>query len=163
MCSHVSSLAQELDPPRTISQAGDVFYSESDSGATQQKTYLQWAYEALGFKYALIFFVLSWGLPIASLVVVIAYRRPAVIASCLPFTLVPTLVGVYGTAHGIISIGAISTGISLHQWVYGVSTSMFTTLLGISITLSSLLIVSVGLFIRTVKDQPKRAKGEQLG
>lgn len=117
-------------------------------------SYLTWAMRALGPFYAFVLPMTGLLVFIGAVVVVIACRRPSVIAAYLVFLPLPLLIGAYGTVQGMIaSYSVMATSAAAPQpaqLAEGYSTALFTALLGLLLTFPSYFVLSCGLFIRTI-------------
>ena len=69
----------------------------------QRMSYLGWIYNALGPVYILTLPTLGLLAFVAACLVVAKNRRPADIASGVPFAAAPFVLGVFGVVHGMIS------------------------------------------------------------
>jgi hypothetical protein len=139
----ITVLAQEQAPVQEWEQVEPV-----------SQSYLAWIVQSLGPFYLLV-------LPLAGLVVfagaclvVALSRRPSVIAAYLVFVPLPFLIGCWGSVTGIISslqvIATAGTTPKPAELSAGISTALFTTLVGMALCWPSYLLVSVGLFLRTI-------------
>ncbi len=131
-------------------------------GDSRRMSLLQWAFMSLGWFYTLLFLVVGLGLFLGAVVVVIAARRPAVIAAYLPFLALPLLLGVWATAEGMIRSWAViaysTTTPSPSEMAQGYSTALFSILAGVMATMPALMVTSIGLFLRTMLHGGREAK-----
>ncbi len=117
------------------------------------KPYALWVIQCLGFPGLLA--VLSGAVVfIGACLVVFLARRPAVVASYLPFLLLPLLFGALGALKGCISSFSViaMSGTAIRQSeIYAVVSEVlilpFTALL---VTFPSYIVIAIGLFVRTI-------------
>lgn len=130
----VPILAQEARPPMSL---------------------LQWMLQSLGPFYALVLPLAGLAVFAGACAVVFAGRRPAVVAAYLPLVPLPFLIGIYGSLQGFIaSLSVIATAVSSpppSAVAEGVSTGLFTSLVGLLLTFPSYLLVSIGLLVRAAQ------------
>jgi hypothetical protein len=119
-----------------------------------QQSLLSWMFNALGPFYGLVLPLSGLAVFIGACLVVALSRRPAVIAAYLVLVPTPFLIGIFGTFHGFIaSYSIIATSGSTpkaSEVGMGISTGLFTSLLGLAVTFPAYFVVALGLFVRTV-------------
>jgi hypothetical protein len=126
-----------------------------------QRSLLVWMYEALGPFYLLVLPLSGFLVFLGACLVVALSRRPAVVAAYLVFLPLPLLIGVYGTVQGFIaSLSVIATAAGSPQpaeVAEGVSTGLFTSVVGLTVTFPSYFVLAIGLFLRTVFRRDERS------
>lgn len=114
---------------------------------------LSWFVDALGPFYLVVLPLLGLLLLFGGLMVVIASRRPAVIAACLAFVALPLLLGLLGMLQGMVeSFTVISTTLTQPRpgdIAAGFSSAMVVPLVSLIVTLPGYLILATGLVFRT--------------
>jgi len=119
-----------------------------------RQSYLAWMFNALGPFYGLILPLAGLTVFVGACLVVAMNRRPSVIAAYLLFLPLPILIGVFGSIHGFISaysVIATSAGTPAPSAVAeGISTGLFTSLVGLLLTFPSYFVLAIGLFFRTL-------------
>ena len=115
---------------------------------------LAWMFEALGPFYGLVLPASGLAIFIGALLVVALSRRPAVIAAFLVFLPLPLLIGIFGSIQGFIasySVVAMSPVTPKPSDVaQGISTGLFSSLVGLMATFPAYFVLAIGLFLRTV-------------
>jgi hypothetical protein len=122
--------------------------------APVQQSYLMWMFQALGPLFGFLLPASGIVLFAGACLVVLLSRRPSVIASFLVFLPLPIMIGVLGSLLGFISafsvIAASEVAPKPAEVAAGISTGLFSTLVGLLVTFPAFLVTSCGLFIRTV-------------
>ena len=129
--------------------------------AAVQQSVLSWAITSLGPVFAPL--ILGSGVLIflGACVVVLFQRRPSVIAAYLVFVPLPWLMGILGTCWGglqtLSAIAMSEVAPKPSELAAGISTSLFSSLVGLVASLPAYLVVAMGLLIRTLwqRDDPK--------
>jgi len=120
----------------------------------QSQSFLSWMITSLGPFYALVIPLTGLAVFIGACVVVASSRRPAVVAAFLVFLPLPLMIGLIGTVHGFISsfqiIATAGATPKPSDIAAGISTGLFTTLVGLLVTFPSLLVLAFGLFFKTL-------------
>lgn len=126
-------------------------------------TYLSWMFESLGPFYALVIPGTAFLLFVGACLVVAMSRRPAVIAAFLVSLPLPFLIGLFGSLQGFITaysaIAYSPVTPKPSDIAMGVSTELFSSLVGLFVTFPSYFVLAIGLFLRTAlsgKTQPSR-------
>jgi len=124
-----------------------------------QRSLLSWMFNAIGLFYGLVLPLAGFVIFIGACLVVARSRRPAVIAAYLVFLPLPLLIGVYGSIRGFIasySVIAMSTSTpNPAEVAEGISTALFTSLVGLMVTFPAYFVLAIGLFTRTLFSQKK--------
>ncbi len=124
-----------------------------------QVSYLAWMYQALGIFYALVLPLTGMLLFIGACLVVAMNRRPAVIAAYLVFLPLPLLIGLFGSIQGAISaysvIAVSSASPDPAEIAAGISTALFSTLVGFIVSFPAYFVTAIGLFFRAVTSPDK--------
>ena len=117
-----------------------------------QQSFLSWMMTSVGPVYLSILGLLGLVLFFGGLIIVLATRRPGVIAACLAFVPVPLLVGVFGMLQGMLQsyavIAASSTAPKPSELAAGTSSALMTPLLAVAVTIPGLLVLATGLLFR---------------
>lgn len=128
----------------------------------EQRSVLSWMLMALGPFYALVIPLAGLAVFIGACCVVGLNRRPAVIAAFLVFLPLPLMIGMFGSVQGFISslqIVAMAGATPKPSEVsLGISTGLFTTLVGLLVTFPSYFVLAFGLFLRTALYKPPTEK-----
>jgi di/tricarboxylate transporter len=138
-----------------------VAQAEADAAhEPRQMSYLAWVYHSLGLMYSL-------ALPLAGLmvflgavlVVILAIRRPGVIAAYLVFVPLPLLIGVFGTVDGLIrshSVIAMADYAPKPSEVsQGYSMALLCLLVGMLATAPGYFVTALGLFLSAILNKPR--------
>ena len=129
------------------------FLAQSD--VARQHSYLKWMLHSLGPFYGLAIPLVGFAVFVGACLVVAMNRRPAVIASYLVFLPLPLLIGLYGSLQGFISsyhlIATSPTSPKPSEIAAGVSTGLFTVLVGLMVIFPSYFVLAFGLLIRTIQ------------
>lgn len=119
---------------------------------------MSWMMMSLGPFYGLVIPLAGLAVFIGACIVVASNRRPAVIAAFLVFLPLPLMIGMFGSVHGFISsFQIIATGGATPKpsdVAMGISTGLFTTLVGLLVTFPSFFVLAFGLFFRTLLEKP---------
>ncbi|MCH5374186.1 MAG: MotA/TolQ/ExbB proton channel family protein [Planctomycetes bacterium] len=122
--------------------------------APVQRSYLSWMFSSLGPIYGLLIPLAGITVFLGACLVVAMSRRPAVIAAYLVFLPLPLLIGVFGSIQGLIAsyavIAASTTSPKPADVAAGVSTALFTVLIGLLVSFPSYFVLAVGLLMRTL-------------
>ncbi|MEQ8785716.1 MAG: MotA/TolQ/ExbB proton channel family protein [Pirellulaceae bacterium] len=125
-----------------------------DAEMRTERSLLTWMLEALGLFYGVLLPLAGLAVFVGACLVVAMNRRPSVIAAYLVFVPLPFLIGIFGTFDGFIrsfSVIAQANGtpgiVPISQ---GISTGLFTSLIGMLVMFPSYFVVAIGLFLRTV-------------
>ena len=117
-------------------------------------SYLTWMFQSLGFFYSVVLPLSALLVFVGAVIVVVASRRPSVIAAYLVFLPLPVLIGGLGTVQGMIASYSVIANSSIaprpDEAAIGYSTALFTLLVGLMLTFPSYFVLAIGLFARTV-------------
>jgi hypothetical protein len=117
------------------------------------KPYAIWMLECLGLM-GLVSVLSGAAVFVGACLVVFLARRPAVIASYLPFLLLPLLFGALGALKGNISSFAVvaMAHVEIRQWQVfaGIAETLVLLMTALTVTLPSYVVVAIGLFVRTL-------------
>jgi len=126
----------------------------AQAGEPVNDSVLGWLARSLGPVYGLLIPLTGIAVFVGGLLVVAFSRRPAVIAAYLVFVPLPLLIALFGTIHGAIHsylvIAMSVTQPKPAEIAQGTSTALAASLVGIMATFPAYLVVSIGLFLRTV-------------
>ena len=129
-----------------------VLFAQSEPPVPQ--SYLAWMYNSLGPFYGLVIPLAGFVVFVGACLVVALNRRPAVIAAYLVFLPLPLLIGIFGSIRGfIMSYSVIATSVVTPKpsdVAGGISTALFTSLVGLFVTFPAYFVAATGLFVRTV-------------
>lgn len=146
-----------MTTPVILAQQEDAFEFEPIEDLEpppRRQSYLTWIFQALGIRYTLLFLLTGPLVFLGSLLVVAMCKRPGPIAAFFPFVAIPLLIGLYGFFDGTIAaFSVIATSASApkpSEIAVGVSTALVTPLVGLLLTAPSYLILSIGLFVRSL-------------
>lgn len=118
------------------------------------KSFLYWMVEALGPFYSLVIPLAGLVIFMGACLVVAMSRRPAVIAAYLVFLPLPLLIGIYGSIQGFIaSYSVIAASVVTpkpSEVAAGISTGLFTSLVGLMVSFPAYFVLASGLFLRTL-------------
>lgn len=118
-----------------------------------QQSMLSWLIHSAG-TLGLLVLISSLIVFVGALVVVFASRRPAVIAACFPWLLLPLWLGFLGALWGGMQWFLIVAGSPIFPEMRhlgeAVSTALISPFLALLLTSPSFLILSAGLFFRTL-------------
>jgi hypothetical protein len=126
----------------------------------RRMSFLVWVFHSLGPMYTL-------ALPLAGLmvffgavlVVILAARRPGVIAAYLVFVPLPLLIGVFGTvdglirSHSVIAMAVVTPKPS--EVAEGYSTALVCLLVGMLATAPGYFVTALGLFLSAILNKPR--------
>lgn len=119
-----------------------------------QQSFLSWMMESVGPVYLIVLVLLGLLLLIGGSIVVLASRRPGVIAACLAFVPLPLLIGLLGMLQGMLQSFSIVATSSVQpkpsELAAGYSAAMMTPLLAIAVTIPGLLVLATGLLVRSI-------------
>jgi hypothetical protein len=119
----------------------------------EQQSFLLWLLECLGLFGALAVLA-GMAIFFGSWIVVFATRRPAVIASYLVFLPLPMLLAVAGALKGLVGVFSVvaMSGTELKQThiMGALSETLVLPLSALLVTIPSLVVVGIGLFIRAL-------------
>jgi hypothetical protein len=118
---------------------------------------LSWMLNSLGFFYGTVLPLTGFVIFVGACLVVGLNKRPSVIAAYLVFLPLPFLIGLFATFDGFIaSFMIMSQGDSaprLAEIASGISTGLFSSLVGLAVTFPSLFVLAFGLLIRTIRSE----------
>lgn len=118
-----------------------------------QESMASWLIHSAGFL-GLLILLTSLIVFLAALIVVFASRRPAMIAACFPWLLLPLWLGCLGAFWGSLQsfmvIAQSEVAPKPSELAEGVSVALVSPLLALVLTFPGYLILTVGLFLRTV-------------
>jgi hypothetical protein len=105
----------------------------------QQQSFLSWMFSSIGPVYLSVLCLLGLLLFFGGLIVVLATRRPGVIAACLAFVPLPLMIGLIGMFHGALEsfavIAASSTAPAPRDVAAGVAKLIADPLFALCVTL----------------------------
>jgi hypothetical protein len=123
---------------------------------------LQWAFMSLGWFYTLVLLLAGLTIFVGAVIVVIAARRPGVIAAYLALVPLPLIIGVWATVEGMIQSWSViaysTTAPKPSEMAQGYSTALFAILAGLLMTMPGYLVTAVGLLVRTALHEPSSRK-----
>lgn len=121
-----------------------------------QRSLLSWEFSSMGL-YGFVIPFLAFVIFVGACAVVLAARRPAVIAAYLVVLPLPLLIGIFGSLHGFINalqvIAQASAAPKPSEIAEGVSTGLFTTLVALLLSFPAYFVVAGGLVVRTLLDK----------
>ena len=122
-----------------------------------QRSFLSWMFNSLGPFYALVLPLSGLAVFVGACLVVCLSRRPALIAAYLVFLPLPLMLGVLGSIDGFISSFAViatsPTAPKPSEVAEGISTGLFTSLVGLMVTFPAYIVAAIGLFLRTLSSR----------
>jgi hypothetical protein len=140
------------------------FPAEEFVEPVREMSYLAWMYSALGPFYLLGLPSLGLFAFVAAILVVVKNRRPADISSSIYFAAAPLLLGIFGVVHGMIAsmqvIAMSGAAPKASHIAMGVSTSLFSALVGLMCSFPAYGVLAIGYLVRTLmlKGPPSSAK-----
>jgi hypothetical protein len=119
-----------------------------------RQSYLAWMYNALGIKYAALLTLSGLCVFFVVIAAVIFCKRPATLASFLVLLPLPFLIGVFASVEGMIASWSVmatsTTSPNPSELGLGISTALFSTLVGLVVTFPSYLLMAIGLPLRAI-------------
>ena len=116
---------------------------------------LEWVLETLGVSYTLTIAISSMFLLWGACWFVWTQRRPAVIAAYYAFVPIPLMFGVLGTVQGFLQtyeyIAYSEVQPDPSTIAEGMAVSTATMYIAIIVTMPTLIVLSIGLFVKTIK------------
>lgn len=135
--------------------ASDILFAQ-----TARQSYLAWAFHSLGIFYSIVLPLSAFLVFAGACVVVIASRRPSVIAAYLVFLPLPILIGTFAIVQGMIASYSVIAHSTVapqpSEMAQGYSTALFSLLVSILLTFPSYFVLAIGLFVRAVLWRPQR-------
>lgn len=124
----------------------------------QRVSLLKWAFMSLGLIYSALLVLAGLALFVGAVIVVIAARRPGVIAAYLVFVPLPLLISAWAAVEGLVqSLGVIAMSAAAPkpaEVAEGIATALFSVLAGLLAMMPGYLVAAAGLFIRTLLWRP---------
>jgi len=114
-----------------------------DEMQIEPQSFLMWMFHALGPFYLVVLPLAGLVVFVGAILVVSLNRRPAVIAAFLVFLPLPLMIGLFGSVQGMISsLSVLATSAATPKpsdVAAGISSGLFTTLMGLLVTVPSYL------------------------
>jgi hypothetical protein len=119
----------------------------------EQQSILSWLIHSAGL-FGLLVVLSSLVVSIGALIVVVASRRPGLIAACFPWLLLPLGLACFGMIWGSVQsfmvIASSEVAPKPKDLAEGVSVALVCPLLALALTFPGYLVLSIGLFLRTL-------------
>lgn len=132
---------------------------DEDYQPERSQNFLMWIISSLGWKYTLLLPASALASFVLTGVLVVAGKGKTTGAAMAFLVAMPFLIGLFGMFDGMLSsfmvIGHSSVSPKPSEIAQGVSISIVTPLVGMFLMVPSYLLATAGLFIKSLKGEPK--------